>query len=280
MTSLAPGRSTTPLTRVALFWSGYLAILVFTGMFRGMLVPQRWGDFAWGIGSSALLIVLTLAMERRSGPSGRSSVSFDEATLVRFALGAAIGLCVVAVNLAVVRLAIGPIRILRDPALARPFTTLALMAAGFLALSAMEELGFRGYTIRSLVQTIGPWRAQLVVAVAFGLSHLAYGWPLQAILLGVIPSAVLFGVAALVSGGLAMPIGLHAAINLALWSVGAKGGGGLWIVDVPADLQARLAAISPILGLAGVLAWTGILWRFRRLLRLGVPADTFSGARP
>jgi Type II CAAX prenyl endopeptidase Rce1-like len=114
----------------------------------------------------------------------------------------------------------------------------------------MEELGFRGYPLRTLVPGLGLWPAQAIVAVAFSLCHLAFGWSWTTILLGVIPSALLFGMAAIASRGLAVPIGLHAGVNLAQSSMSGNSSWGFWKLAMDDQARGRITALSPISGVA------------------------------
>ncbi|MBL8962121.1 MAG: hypothetical protein JNJ98_19825, partial [Gemmatimonadetes bacterium] len=72
-------------------------------------------------------------------------------------------------------------------------------------------------------------------------------------LLGVVPSGLLFGVMAVRSNGLAMPIGLHAALNIGLWSVGAKETPGAWILNASPEHMARVETFAPLVGMAVTL---------------------------
>lgn len=235
-----------PATRILGFWVGYFAILILTGVAKGML-PPRWGPLAWGALSTALLLVLTLVLlkrERRAPADVGLGIHWGSGG--RLGVGIALGLVLYAAILLGDRLLAGPITLTRDPG--ATFGGVVLTVATYLALAAMEELGFRGYPLRSLVPAMGLWPAQLVVAAAFGLSHLAYGWSWSAILLGVLPSGLLFGFAATRSGGLALPIGIHAGVNLAAWAVGAKEGPGLWTISVEDAVQSRLDLVAPAMG--------------------------------
>jgi membrane protease YdiL (CAAX protease family) len=134
------------------------------------------------------------------------------------------------------------------------------MVGTYLALSLMEELGFRGYPLRTLVPTLGPWRAQAIVAVAFALSHIGFGWPLRTVLFGVLPNALLFGAAALASRGLAMPIGLHAALNISRWAVGETDVSGFWTLTVAESGRDRVATSAPFIGIGVTVVATISLW--------------------
>jgi uncharacterized protein len=136
-----------------------------------------------------------------------------------------------------------------------------LMSCAFLAIACTEELGFRGYPLRTLHPVLGLWPAQAVVALAFGLTHVVYGWSLADVVMGVLPGALLFGLAAVASRGLALPIGLHAAWNLASWSIGVRGP---WTMVVRAGERDRLLLAGRISATAVVLTAAVVAWWWYR----------------
>jgi membrane protease YdiL (CAAX protease family) len=222
---------------------GYLLILVAASVPKGM-VPARYADLVWGaVASLGLLAMTRLFLARESRALHDVGLRADSRTVWRLLGGAAIGFCVYAATLAPISLTVGPLRFIGS---VRPTPSVWMVTlASYVALSCMEELGFRAYALRTLVPAVGAWRAQLGLALAFGATHLLFGWSWSTIALGVIPSALLFGVAALRSGGLAMPIGLHAALNLAQWIVGAKEVPGVWTLSAAPEHTARLGTFAP-----------------------------------
>ena len=245
--------------RVVLFWAGYLAILLLAAKVKA-LAPPPWHQLVWGLVSIAALFPLTLVFLRWDGRSRRDvGLNFEAKSVARLGLGAILGLAVYGLNVLIVSAVAGPIRfswgVGIDPA------GVVLVVATTVARSGMEELGFRGYPLRTLVPSLGFWKAQGIVAVAFGLCHFAFGWSWTSILLGVIPSAFLFGMAASASGGLALPIGLHAGLNLARWSVGENGAAGIWTMVVDETAQAGIAKVAPTIGvIVGVLGTLALWW--------------------
>ena len=91
---------------------------------------------------------------------------------------------------------------------------LALLAAA----AATEELLFRGFLFRRLLDGLGTWPAQLVVAALFVLTHsdALRGLGPLAYLAGanIFLASILFGLAYVRTASLAMPIGLHLAANV------------------------------------------------------------------
>lgn len=105
-----------------------------------------------------------------------------------------------------------------------------------------EELIFRGYAFQRLVEGLGVWRAQILIALVFGIYHwLTWGVGgadrfYASLTTGL--ASIFFGLAFLKTGSLALPIGLHlgwnwASANLLNFSGNPKG---LWtlIMNDPA----------------------------------------------
>jgi uncharacterized protein len=162
------------------------------------------------------------------------------------------------VILSFIDIIVGPVRLTRGIASSE---TMVILGCTFLALACMEELGFRGYALRTLVRATGMWRAQTIVASAFGLSHVAFGWSWINILLGVIPLALLFGIVATSSRGLALPIGIHAGVNFAQWAV--TDNSGIWKLVVNDELRPRVGLLSRIVSIAVALFVAFLFWRFQ-----------------
>jgi len=109
----------------------------------------------------------------------------------------------------------------------------------YLAIAGREEIAFRGYPLRSLNYVIGPRGAQAIVAIIFIAEHVTGGmtWP-QAIV-GSGMGAILFGLAALKTKGIALSVGLHWAWNFGQWSLGFKNNTGFYHVVVEKGYEAR-----------------------------------------
>lgn len=247
-----------PLLRVALFLAGYLLVLFATSVFKDM-APPRYADLLWGTISALGLVALTwMFLRRERRRFADVGMQPDSATAWRVAGGLAGGVAVYALALLIISVALGPLRLAAPtwPGAAR----WASMLVSYLALSCMEELGFRAYALRTLVPAVGRWAGQIVIAVLFGLSHLAYGWSFSSIFMGVIPSGLLFGAVAMRRGGLALAIGVHAGVNLAQWIVGEKGSPGVWTIGADPAATARLASNAPWLATCVTLSAAVVVW--------------------
>lgn len=257
--------------RVALFWCCYMAVLVLAWMIKGK-VPPNWGQLVWGLVSSAALLPLILVFLRWEGRTFRDiGLNFEAMSVPRLVAGTVIGVATFAVILWLVSMIAGPMRLTRGTASPGGMVVSGLTT---LALACMEELGFRGYPLRTLVQTLGMWRAQAIVAVAFGLCHVAYGWSWTNIVLGVMPWALVFGFAATSSRGLAMPIGVHAGVNFGQGAVSDNSG--IWKLVIDDQLRPRVGFVSRLIGIAVALLVAFLFWRLQIRRKLGDAASKVS----
>lgn len=246
------------LRRVALFWIAYFLILFLASIPRGM-APPPWAPLVWGLVATPPLLALAVYLARREVPPlgaiGAAPAGRDIAPLLG---GLLLGFVSYAAVLVAISSLVTPIRLAAAPA---PAAGPILLAVGSVfVLAYMEELGFRGYTLRALEGAVGTGVAHLVVALAFALSHFAFGWEWHQVFYGVLPSAVLFGAAAHRSGGLAMPTGVHAALNLAREATGERGSTPLWTIAVDPSATERLAAAAPPIGLVVTLLVAAAVW--------------------
>ncbi|WP_052272843.1 type II CAAX endopeptidase family protein [Flavihumibacter solisilvae] len=93
-----------------------------------------------------------------------------------------------------------------------------LLASSFTVfLSAFaQELAFRGYTFRLMLNRWGEWSAQLVTAILFGCMHLNYGMPLNEMLFTMLTTGAgsfLFGIAVIRTRRLHLATGIHFGWN-------------------------------------------------------------------
>ncbi len=246
------------VVRVTLFLIGYMLVLLGTSVFKGMS-PPGYADLVWGITASLALVALTrLFLRREQKTFADVAMRPHRHTATRLLVALVAGVALYLLTLAIISVAAGP---LQHSAPAWPSASRWLVVvASYLALASMEELGFRAYALRTLVPAIGRWKAQLLIAVAFGLTHIAFGWPWTRVVMGVIPSGLLFGALALRRGGLALAIGVHAALNLAQWIVGEKETPGVWTLTVDPAHTARLAGTAPLIATAVVLVAAALVW--------------------
>lgn len=87
-----------------------------------------------------------------------------------------------------------------------------------LGVSALEEWIFRGLLFNLLLPRVGPGITLALTSAVFGLLHLGNRVrPLTVFNAGLAGAA--FGAARLLTGGLALPVGLHVGWNLMQWPI-------------------------------------------------------------
>ncbi len=243
-------------TRIVVFWLGYAAIFIGLGLVLGMAPPAVRLLLAGTLVTLSSL-ALTYALTKSEGldpadVGARLSTGSERRFLVGFAFGSAMVLLFLALS----RIALGPLTFIRAPETGAG--TVVLMLVTYAALSAGEELGFRGYPFHRLRQRYGTIAAQVTVALAFAAYHMMQGWPAINALVGTTAGSVLFGVATIVSGGLAFPIGLHAAWNVGSWMLGTKGDPGYWRMDLAQPMSFFSGTLVYLTVM--VLAMTALWW--------------------
>ena len=271
------------LLRAALFWAGYLAFVMASsfalamlgvGLGRGHASAGQW---CFGFLMTAFAVLWTrfcLRLEgTRQAAASPGILSFTMRVCVGLGIGLAImGCCYLSLPLLVRGLSYAW-------AGSRSGYAIPASISLFLLLSAAEELGFRGYPMRRLLEAFGVWPTQLIVAVMFCIYHIAIGWDWRNAIAGTVLASFLFGMAALVSPrNLALAIGVHAGVNIATWSIGGQGEAGIWkmVLDPTLADQAQATgrvayALFMMLGIFG-------LWRWGR--RKGNRGQTFARIPP
>jgi uncharacterized protein len=241
--------------RVTVFWLCYAGIFIGLGLVLGLAPPSGRLLLA-GIIVSAASILLTylFTVNERLSPADVGA-AWSRGSLRRFGVGLLFGCAMVGCLVALSRIAFGPVTFVRTAAVGP--SSVALMSLTFVALSAGEELGFRGYPFRRLRDRYGVVTAQVVVALAFALYHVFQGWPLMNALVGTTAGSVMFGVATIVSRGLAFPIGVHAAWNLVSWLLGTKNEAGYWHMELsnPASPVVGAAVYLTVMAISTLALW-------------------------
>lgn len=264
---------------VLIFWVGYVVLTLVVGFATSAAIRSEVGQLvAWGFLSSAGLLALSRFMRRKADGSRMSTPAPRPSSPVGLSLGLLVGAAAFGVHVAIVSLFGGPIRFERVPEVGT--TVAAIYLARFLATSCMEEIGFRGYALRRLTEGIGMWPALAITTVTFGLSHLLYGWDLPTIALGVLPGGLVWGMSAIATRGLAVPIGLHAAWNFASWAAGSRAETGPLRMVVADDALESTRAVGAASYLVISASLTAIFWLVqRRNTRSSAPNTTLQDSR-
>ncbi|MDF1836737.1 MAG: type II CAAX endopeptidase family protein [Planctomycetota bacterium] len=248
---------------VLLFWVGYAVLSLLVGFLTSMGIQSKvWQLTAWGYISSLGLIALAIKMGGWKGSDWRADYVPSLSSWKRLAVGLLVGAGAFGVHFAVIASVGGPIQFqLRSEVGA---AIVLMYFARLMSTSCREESGFRGHVLKRLLGAIGLWPAVVFTAIAFGLSHLLYGWELKTIFMGVVPFGMVWGMAAVATRGLAVPIGLHAAWNFAGWTVGARAEAGLFELVIDDTNLERTQSVGTFSYLAVCALLTVAFWYLHR----------------
>jgi hypothetical protein len=134
----------------------------------------------------------------------------------------------------------------------------------YFTLACREELAFHGYALRRLEWSFGLWIAQFIIALIFAIEHVLGGVTWVHAFSGALVGSLLFGMAALATRGLAVPIGMHTAWNFGQWALGGKDSSGIWqIVPEPA-FAGRFELNISLSYIIIFLFATAVFWIFYR----------------
>lgn len=221
------------LLKSLLFILVFIGLLMICGKIRYMiLLPSTYSSLLYGIlGCMAGVVVVWgfLKAEKRSFSS--ISLVWEKKTCLRFIFGIAIGILLFSTMLlGLLCFSALTIRFNSEP-LSLSFL---LVYLPILPLALMEEIGFRSYPQIQLNKSFGIWTSQIVIAILFGAYHMLNGWSVYSSFTGPFVWAFVFGLAALWSRGIAVPTGIHFALNVLQNIAGMKGTiGAIWVLDFP-----------------------------------------------
>jgi uncharacterized protein len=231
-----------------LFWIVFIALLVVSGIVSNILLPPAQSRLGYGVlGSLAVLLITWIFLKVEKKSFQEIGLIWEQKTLFRFLAGLIIGSLLLGFILLPLIL-FSDIQFTLNP---EPFT-IAMLAPYimFLPLAFMEEAGFRAYTLVKLDKAVGTITMQIIIAIAFALYHIANGWSIEAAFMGTFVWAWVFGLAAVSSGGIALPTGIHVALNVLQGLTGLKpGNNSIWIMTFGDSEQQSIISGADRIGL-------------------------------
>lgn len=206
--------------RVVAYWILFIGVLLLVSRFFKPVFPDRYDQFVYGIGGTIGTFALTLLFIGAEKKSLRDyGLVWESGTLFRFFKGLLYGILIFAGLIMLLVLA-GGIRIHLSSLweLSSLFWYLQI-----LPMALFEEMAFRSYPFTKLNKQYPFLTTQLIVALVFALYHISMGWNPLVAFLGPGLWALVFGLGAFWSKGIALPTGIHVALNLSQHIVGMKG---------------------------------------------------------
>jgi len=229
------------LIRVLLFYLCSLLVLMFTSRLTKSLTSEI-ADLLSIILASVLTFLLVYLFTRweklRLTDVG---VVPGKATRQRFIAGYVIGLFM-AVMQALMVFSFGHLQFVIVPNITAQQIVLSLILYFFVA--CREELVFRSYSLRSLDYSFSSSIALFVIVVVFIIEHIIAGMSWKMAIIGSGLGGILFGLSALKTSGLALPLGLHSAWNSGQWVMGFKNKPGIWNAVVEKGYEKETENIS------------------------------------
>ena len=200
------------------------------------LVPISMGTYDLGsiLMTGIALLITYFAIKKDKKTFKDIGFNYEIKTPVRFIIGFIIGLLITILILAIV-IGFSSIEIIYNNDVSIPMVLFWLLV--FFPLAFMEEIIFRGYAFMKIYKSIGLWPAQILTALLFAWYHDFTGVTFLNQLMGPGVWALIYGIAAVWSKGLALPTGLHMAINVVLALVGQKDERhAIWNLDYAKDV--------------------------------------------
>lgn len=213
------------LLRVLLFCLCTVMIMVLSDSLTNKL-PKPWSNIFHGIITILATFGITILFSRREKLTlGEIGIVPNRMMVKRFIYGFAIGI-VIAITYVLLVIFFTNSKLVVVQSISISSVLYPFLFCFLFALR--EELAFRGFPLRSLAYSIGSWKAQIIIALIFALEHWVGDYNFINAFLGSSVGAILFGIAALKTKGIALPVGLHMALNLGLWCFGFNYSGIVW----------------------------------------------------
>lgn len=253
---MSGGKRLRAIVSVIFYYLSTLIVLMLTSRLMKSL-PAETGDLLSVCLASLLTLGLVYVFTRRA-KLRLSDVGLKpgNVSLPRFAIGYATGLLMAAIQ-AITALAFGHLTLTLTPDLTVQVVLPLLL---YLFVAVREELVFRSYALRSLEYALSPAIALTLITMIFTLEHVLAGVSWKMSVIGSGFGGILFGVAALKTRGLALPLGLHAAWNTGQWITGFKNKPGVWTAVVEKGYENQTENVSLVafvivmlLAIAGVM---------------------------
>ena len=211
-----------------------LFCVVFTGLFVFLsfskgFVADKFERIAHGmIGTCAAMFTTFIFVKFDKINFADIGLKFERVSVKRFFLGVLAGIVLMGIlSMSVITFSNFKI----EPNSNSNFLNFLFYTLPLIPLAFMEEIAFRGYPLRKLKEQTGVRYAIIITSILFGIYHIANGWTIQNSFLGAGVWGIIYGIAAVYSNGIAMPIGLHYAANLTTAAFGITSGpSNIWIL--------------------------------------------------
>ncbi len=240
----------TILVKCLIYWMLFIFLLFLAGSFLSPIFPPEWERFVYGIfGSFAAILSTWVFLKYEKHNFKDSGLSWQKTTIPKFLSGILIG-STIFIIIVLILISFSELKLERTNKIFEPLS--AFFYLSIIPLVLMEEIAFRAYPFLKLNQVFGLRFTQFIVALAFALYHIITGWNIQIAFLGPGIWALLFGIAAIWSKGIAFPTGIHVSLNLFQKLIDMRGGGSesFWVLKLAENTTNESIAETELAGLA------------------------------
>ncbi|MBL0144416.1 MAG: CPBP family intramembrane metalloprotease [Chitinophagaceae bacterium] len=207
--------------KAILFCICFTALLAITSK-TSSFFPLQYERFVYGLTGTIVAFVLTWIFCKTEKITLASiGLIWEKKTAQRIITGFAIGCSIAMVTMGAILLFTSvQIKLLPNYNIA----SFLFWALALIPLALMEELAFRGYAFVKLNKTLGLVLTQIIIATLFALYHYVGGQSLLSSFIGPGVFALIFGLAAAKTNGIALPTGIHIGVNFMLALLGQHKG--------------------------------------------------------
>ena len=217
------------------------------------------------IGTIAAFIVTAIFLKYDKKRFSDIELAIDNKTVHNFFLGLIIGIILMG-SLAAGVMYFTNVGIESNPSVS--ILQFFLMTLPLIPLAFMEELGFRAYPLQMLKRNYSIILSVVITSLLFALYHIANGWSVTSSFYGPGVWGLLFGGAAVYSKGIALPTGIHYALNLTTSAFGESDSKvALWVVKQTAGSSSIYKGIDLAIVLPSIIVFLvgafGLFWLYK-----------------
>ena len=256
-----------PLFRVIGYWTSFIIILFVSGSALNFGLSGLWHRAVYGVIGTLAALLLTWLWSNRKWPSLQEyGLLWRKGSAKRLLLGLLMGAGLIVVMLMIL-LVFTPLQI--SPKKVQLSIELFLWLCSLIVFAYLEELAFRGMPFVELTRKYGFLWSQFLVAFVFAVYHVNYGWSLLVAFMGPFVWSFIFGLAQQYTNGIAMPTGIHIALNAGQVILGLQPGeASLFTLDIPGQIapaiQSRIDVTGMVLQVAIAIAGIFLTYRYHK----------------
>lgn len=256
--------------RVLIFSLCCVFILIFCSILTRNLSSKIIDHSSISLATLLTFLLILLFLKREKLKLSDVGIIPGKYSFSRFIFGYILGFAMAAVQ-ALIVLSYGHFELKLVPNIALLDIFLPLFL--YLVIACREELAFRSYSLRSLNTSLGSVWALTIIGVIFIVEHVAGGMTWKMAVLGSGVGAILFGISALKTKGLALPLGLHSAWNFGQWIFGFKNKPGIWEAVVEKGYEGEVENVGLVAFIIVMLTTIVGIFIYYRKSNLGEKYD-------